>query len=111
MTCAATELDESSGAIPVIFKTLLIFWPRRFTNERSLLPTWDRLDRSMIFAIISMIYAGTILFFVGTTALILLAWARRRYADRSPNDLIYVAPSSEMKSRRLMCGWPPPGKR
>ena len=45
----------------------------------------------MIFAIISMIYAGTILFFVGTTALILLAWARRRYADRSPNDLIYVA--------------------
>jgi hypothetical protein len=25
MTCAATELDESSGAIPVIFKTLLIF--------------------------------------------------------------------------------------
>jgi pilus assembly protein TadC len=53
----------------------------------------DRLDRSMIFAIISMIYAGTILFFVGTTALILLAWARRRYADRSPNDLIYVAVS------------------
>jgi pilus assembly protein TadC len=51
----------------------------------------DRLDRSMIFAIMSMIYAGTILFFVGTTALILLAWARRRYADRSPNDLIYVA--------------------
>jgi pilus assembly protein TadC len=47
----------------------------------------------MIFAIISMIYAGTILFFVGTTALILLAWARRRYADRSPNDLIYVAVS------------------
>jgi pilus assembly protein TadC len=53
----------------------------------------DRLDRSMIFAIMSMIYAGTILFFVGTTALILLAWARRRYADRSPNDLIYVAVS------------------
>ena len=47
----------------------------------------------MIFAIISMIYAGTILFFVGTTALILLAWARRRYADRSHNDLIYVAVS------------------
>jgi hypothetical protein len=47
----------------------------------------------MIFAIISMIYAGTILFFVGTTALMLLAWARRRYADRSPNDLIYVAVS------------------
>jgi hypothetical protein len=47
----------------------------------------------MIFAIMSMIYAGTILFFVGTTALILLAWARRRYADGSPNDLIYVAVS------------------
>jgi hypothetical protein len=42
----------------------------------------DRLDRSMTFAIMSMIYAGTILFFVGTT-----------YADRSPNDLIYVAVS------------------
>jgi hypothetical protein len=45
----------------------------------------------MIFAIISMIYAGTILFFVGTTALILLAWARRRYPDRSPTDLAYIA--------------------
>jgi hypothetical protein len=30
----------------------------------------------MTFAAISMIYAGTILFFVGTTALILLAWVR-----------------------------------
>jgi hypothetical protein len=55
----------------------------------------------MIFAIISMIYAGTILFFVGTTALILLAWARRRYADRSPNDLIYVAVRRESESLSL----------
>jgi hypothetical protein len=30
----------------------------------------------MIFAIASIVYAGTILFFVGTAALILLAWAR-----------------------------------
>jgi len=47
--------------------------------------------RSMIFAIISLIYAATILFFVGTAALILLAWARRRYPDRSPNDWVYIA--------------------
>jgi uncharacterized membrane protein YdcZ (DUF606 family) len=47
----------------------------------------------MIFAVISIIYAGTIVFFVGTTALILLAWARRRYPDRSPSDLIYIAVS------------------
>jgi hypothetical protein len=45
----------------------------------------------MIFAAMSMIYAGTILFFVGTTALILLAWVRRRYPDRSPTDLAYIA--------------------
>jgi uncharacterized membrane protein YdcZ (DUF606 family) len=45
----------------------------------------------MIFAVVSMIYAGTILFFVGTTALVLLAWARRRYPDRSPGDLAYIA--------------------
>jgi len=30
---------------------------------------------------------------VGTAALILLAWARRRYPDRSPSDLIYIAVS------------------
>jgi predicted membrane metal-binding protein len=47
----------------------------------------------MMFAIISIIYAGTILFFVGTAALILLAWARRRYPDRSPGDLTYIAVS------------------
>jgi hypothetical protein len=45
----------------------------------------------MIFAIASIVYAGTILFFVGTAALILLAWARRRYPDRSPTDLAYIA--------------------
>jgi predicted membrane metal-binding protein len=47
----------------------------------------------MIFAVVSIIYAGTVLFFVGTAALILLAWARRRYPDRSPSDLIYIAVS------------------
>jgi hypothetical protein len=45
----------------------------------------------MIFALISIIYAVTILFFVGTAALILLAWTRRRFPDRSPSDLTYVA--------------------
>jgi hypothetical protein len=45
----------------------------------------------MIFALISIIYGVTILFFVGSAALILLVWTRRRFPDRSPSDLTYVA--------------------
>jgi hypothetical protein len=47
----------------------------------------------MVFPIVSIIYAGTILFFVGMTALILLGWARRRYPDSRPSDLTYIAVS------------------
>jgi hypothetical protein len=45
----------------------------------------------MFFAVISMIYAGTILFFLGTAALIVRAWTRRRYSHKSPSDLHYIA--------------------
>jgi len=45
--------------------------------------------RSMIFVVAS-IYAGAVLFCVGTTAWLLRAWARRRYWYESPSDLHYV---------------------
>ena len=44
----------------------------------------------MIFAVVSIIYAGTILFFLGTAALIMRAWTRRRYPHKSPSDLHYI---------------------
>jgi hypothetical protein len=47
----------------------------------------------MIFVIISLIYAGTILLFVGMTAWIIRVWSRRRYPDGPPSDVIYVAVS------------------
>jgi hypothetical protein len=45
----------------------------------------------MFFAVVSIIYAGTILLFVATAALIVRAWTRRRYPHKSPSDLHYVA--------------------
>ena len=47
----------------------------------------------MSFAVISIIYAGTILFFLGTAALIMRAWTRRRYPHKSPSDLHYIVVS------------------
>jgi hypothetical protein len=44
----------------------------------------------MIFAVISIIYAGTVLFFLGTAALVVRAWTRRRYPHKSPSDLHYL---------------------
>jgi len=38
-----------------------------------------------------IIYAGTVLLYVGTAAWIVRAWTRRRYRDKSPNDLYYIA--------------------
>ena len=46
--------------------------------------------RSMILVVVS-IYAGVVLFCVGTTAGIVRAWTRRRYWHRSPSDLHYIA--------------------
>jgi hypothetical protein len=45
--------------------------------------------RSMIL-VAAAIYAGTILFCVGTTAWLLRAWNRRRYPHKSPSDLHYI---------------------
>lgn len=36
------------------------------------------------------IYAGAVLFCVGTTAWIVRAWTRRRYWHKSPSDLHYI---------------------
>jgi hypothetical protein len=44
----------------------------------------------MFSAVIAVIYAGTILFFLGTAALIVRAWTRRRYPHKSPSDLHYI---------------------
>jgi hypothetical protein len=44
----------------------------------------------MIFVVVS-IYAGAVLFCVGTTAWIVRAWTRRRYWHKSPSDLHYIA--------------------
>ena len=45
----------------------------------------------MIFAVVWIIYAGTILLFVATAALIVRAWTQRRYPHKSPSDLHYIA--------------------
>jgi len=46
----------------------------------------------MIFVVVS-IYAGAVLFCVGTTAWIVRAWTRRRYPHKSPSDLHYIVVS------------------
>jgi len=38
-----------------------------------------------------IIYAGTVLLYVGTAAWIVRAWTRRRYSHKSPGDLHYIA--------------------
>jgi len=45
----------------------------------------------MIFAVVSIIYAGTILLFVATAALIVRAWTQGRYPHKSPSVLHYIA--------------------
>jgi hypothetical protein len=47
--------------------------------------------RSMTFVVVSIIYAGTVLLYVGTAAWIVRAWTRRRYWHKSPSDLHYIA--------------------
>jgi uncharacterized membrane protein HdeD (DUF308 family) len=47
------------------------------------------LGRSMTLVIAS-IYAGAILLCVGTTALLVRTWTRRRYWHKSPSDLHYI---------------------
>jgi uncharacterized membrane protein YidH (DUF202 family) len=47
--------------------------------------------RSMTFWVRLIIYAGTVLLYVGTAAWIVRAWTRRRYRDKSPSDLHYIA--------------------
>jgi hypothetical protein len=47
----------------------------------------------MIFAIVTIIYVGTILFFLGTAALVVRAWTRRRYSHKTPSDLHYIVVS------------------
>ena len=46
--------------------------------------------RSMTFVVVS-IYAGAVLLYVGTAAWIVRAWTRKRYRDKSPSDLHYIA--------------------
>jgi hypothetical protein len=43
----------------------------------------------MIF-VVGLIYAGTILFCVGTTAWLLRTWTRKRYWHKSPSDMHYI---------------------
>jgi hypothetical protein len=38
-----------------------------------------------------IIYAGIVLLYVGTAAWIVRAWTRKRYRDKSPSDLHYIA--------------------
>jgi hypothetical protein len=45
--------------------------------------------RSMIL-VVGSIYAGAVLFCVGTTAGIVRAWTRRRYRHKNPSDLHYI---------------------
>ena len=47
--------------------------------------------RGMTFWVRLIIYAGTVLLYVGTAAWIVRAWTRRRYRDKSPSDLHYIA--------------------
>jgi uncharacterized membrane protein HdeD (DUF308 family) len=46
--------------------------------------------RSMTFVAVS-IYVGAVLLYVGTAAWIVRAWTRRRYRNKSPSDLHYIA--------------------
>jgi hypothetical protein len=43
----------------------------------------------MIF-VVGLIYAGTILFCVGTTAWLLRTWTRKRYWHKSPSDMHHI---------------------
>jgi hypothetical protein len=45
----------------------------------------------MTFWIRLIIYAGTVLLYVMIAAWIVRAWTRRRYRDKSPSDLHYIA--------------------
>jgi hypothetical protein len=45
----------------------------------------------MTSVIVSIIYAVTVLLYVGTAAWIVRAWTRRRYWHKSPSDLHYIA--------------------
>jgi hypothetical protein len=47
----------------------------------------------MIFTVATIIYAGTILFFLLTAALVVRAWTRRRYWHKSPSDFHYIVVS------------------
>ena len=40
--------------------------------------------------VVVLIYAGAVLFCVGTAAWIVRAWTRRRYPHKSPSDLHYL---------------------
>jgi uncharacterized membrane protein HdeD (DUF308 family) len=40
--------------------------------------------------VVASIYAGVVLLCVGTTALLLRLWTRRRYWHKSPSDLHYI---------------------
>jgi hypothetical protein len=40
--------------------------------------------------VVVLIYAGAVLFCVGTAAWIVRAWTRRRYWRKSPSDLHYI---------------------
>jgi uncharacterized membrane protein HdeD (DUF308 family) len=44
----------------------------------------------MTFVAVS-IYVGAVLLYVGTAAWIVRAWTRRRYRNKSPSDLHYIA--------------------
>jgi hypothetical protein len=41
--------------------------------------------------VVVLIYIGAVLLCVGTTGWVVRAWTRRRYWDKSPSDLHYVA--------------------
>jgi uncharacterized membrane protein YidH (DUF202 family) len=47
--------------------------------------------RGMTFWARLIIYAGAVLLYVGTAAWIVRAWTQRRYRDKSPSDLHYIA--------------------
>ena len=47
--------------------------------------------RSMTFWARFSIYAGVVVLYVETTAWIVRAWIRKRYRDKSPSDLHYIA--------------------
>jgi hypothetical protein len=46
--------------------------------------------------VVALIYAGTVVLYVGTTALIVRAWTRRRNWHGSPSDLHYIAVSAAL---------------